>query len=447
MDTILYLDCQTGISGDMAVAALLDLGADRAALDAALASLRLDGFKIEIGRAKKSGLDCCDFHVALDATHANHDHDMAWLYGHGKEVPHAHPHHHDGAHAHPLGEDHHAHHSAHSHEHRGMPEIREILGRATLTDRAREMALRTFEILARAEAKAHGTAVDDVHFHEVGAVDSIVDIVAAATCLDNLGVRRVAVPVLCEGHGTVRCQHGILPVPVPAVANVAAEAGLPLRITDLEGERVTPTGAAFAAAIRTEAALPPAFRITKVGLGAGKRAYERPSVLRAMLVEEVDSSLGRTAPETVAKMECELDDATGEELGFAMERMLAAGALEVDYAPVFMKKNRPGWRLTLLCRPGEEERFAELVLSETPTLGVRWTRMTRRTLARGSVSTMTPWGELSVKTAEAPDGAGTKLHAEYEEAARTARKANVPLRAVTRAAERGVIDFPRLYAR
>lgn len=317
-----------------------------------------------------------------------------------------------------------------------MPEIRAIFSGATLTENARGIATRAFEILARAEAKAHGVGVDEVHFHEVGAVDSIVDIVAAATCLDSLGVQRVVVPVLCEGRGSVRCQHGILPVPVPAVVNIVAEAGLTLSIGELEGERVTPTGAALVAAVRTEESLPAAFRVRRVGLGAGKRAYGRPSILRAMLLESAaEGGRGAEVAEAVVKMECEIDDATGEELGFAMERLLSAGALEVDYAPVYMKKNRPGWRLTLLCREGEEERFSGLVLAETPTLGVRWERMERRTLARGTVRAQTPWGDVVVKTAELPVGGGMRRHAEYEDAARVARAAGVPLRAVTRAAE------------
>ena len=437
MDKILYLECECGISGDMTVAALLDLGADRAALDAALASLPLDGSRVEIARVKKAGLDCCDFRVVLDAAHENHDHDMAYLHGH--EHAHEHTHEHDHPHEHDHKHDHahdhdHDHDHAHPHEHRGMPEIRDILARCAMSDRARDTAARIFDILARAEAKAHGVPVDEVHFHEVGAIDSIVDIVAAAVCLDSLGVARVVIPELCEGRGTVRCQHGILPVPVPAVANIAAESGLRLRITDVRGELVTPTGAAIAAAIRTDEALPPSFRIVRTGLGTGKRAYERPSILRAMLLEPAPDAA--PADESVCQLECDLDDATGEELGFAMERLLAAGALDAEYTPVFRKKNRPGWRLTVLCAPPDAARLASLVLSETPSLGVRWTLARRRVLPRSFRTVATPWGDIRVKEAR-PDGASSpRRHAEYEDVARIARDNGLPFRTVADAALR-----------
>ena len=316
-----------------------------------------------------------------------------------------------------------------------MPEIRTILAGCAMTDRARATAERVFGILARAEAKAHGVSVDEVHFHEVGAIDSIVDIVAAAVCLDSLGVERVVVSDLCEGTGTIRCQHGILPIPVPAVANIVAESGLCLRIGDVRGELVTPTGAAIAAAIRTDDRLPAqGFRILRTGLGAGKRAYERPSILRSMLVEPAPETDG-AGTECVAKLECELDDCTGEELGFALERLMGAGALEVDYSPVFMKKGRPGWRLTALCPVGDVERFAALVLENTTTLGVRWSVMSRRTLPRAIREVATPWGGLAVKEAVLPGGA-TRRHAEYDAAARAARESGLPFRAVAEAAER-----------
>ena len=435
MKAILHLDCSSGISGDMTVAALLDLGADRAALDAALASLPLDGCRVEVGRVKKAGLDCCDFRVVLDDAHENHDHDMAYLHGH--DHPHEHGHDHDHGHEHEHGHDHH-HDHAHHHEHRGMPEIRAILASCAMTDSARSLAMRAFELLAYAESKAHGVPPDEVHFHEVGAIDSIVDIVAAAVCLDSLGVEGVVVTELTEGTGTVRCQHGILPIPVPAVAAIVAKSGLHLRIGDVRGELVTPTGAALAAVFRTTDRLPAqGFRILRTGLGAGKRAYERPSILRAMLVEAApDSGAGSGSAGCVAKLECEIDDSTGEELGFALERLLAAGALEADYAPVFMKKNRPAWRLTVLCPVGDVGRFADLVLQGTSTLGVRWCEMQRRALPRSSRVVATPWGDVAVKEATLPDG-GIRRHAEYDDVARIAREHGVSFRAVADAATRG----------
>ena len=284
---ILYLECSSGISGDMTAAALLDAGADEAAVRRALESLPVDGFEVRITRVVKSSLDVCDFDVVLDAAHENHDHDMAYLHGHehGEAFAHDHDHEHEHAHGEAHVHDHvHTHDGGHRHEHRGMAEIGAIIDAADMTDRAKEIARTVFAVIAEAEARAHGVSVDQVHFHEVGAVDSIADIVAIAAALDSLDVDDVVVSDLVEGTGTVRCQHGIIPVPVPAVVNIAAAHGLPLRITDVRGELVTPTGAAVAAAVRTRDALPERFTIERVGMGAGKRAYETPGILRAMIL-------------------------------------------------------------------------------------------------------------------------------------------------------------------
>ena len=298
----LYLECYSGISGDMVTAALLDLGADEAVLRKALASLPLDGFSINISRVKKAGLDACDFDVVLDAEHENHDHDMAYLYSGVEECGHTHDvhehnhdehdHHHDeNGHAHRHGHcchDHaaeHSHDHEHDHAHRGLAEVLDILNKADLTDRARATAVRIFTILGQAEAKAHGATLETVHFHEVGAVDSIVDITAAAVCLDNLGIEDVIVPVLYEGTGSIRCAHGVLPIPVPAVVNLCQAGHIALTPAPVAGELVTPTGAAIVAALRTTEHLPACYRIEAVGYGAGKRPYEGCSgTLRCLLV-------------------------------------------------------------------------------------------------------------------------------------------------------------------
>lgn len=276
MENCLYLECNSGISGDMLVAALLDLGADRDALAKALASLHVHGFTYEISTVKKAGVACCDFNVILDKEHENHDHDMAYLHG-AEEHHHEHHHHEHGV------EHMHEHH--HHHEHRALADIIEIINNAQITAGAKDIALKIFDIIGDAEAKAHAVSKSDVHFHEVGAVDSIVDIIAIAVCIDSLGITEVIVPKLCEGSGTIRCQHGILPVPVPAVANIMQAYGLKVEIMPIQGEFVTPTGAAAVAALKTADELPKEFIIKKIGLGAGKRTYERPSILRAMLIE------------------------------------------------------------------------------------------------------------------------------------------------------------------
>ena len=298
----LYLECNAGISGDMLVAALLDLGADRAKLDEALQSIPAKGFTYNISRVSKAGVDCCDFDVVLDAEHENHDHDMSFLHGeavaahvHSHEHEHCHEHHHEHEHEHEHHHEHdhvhtpHEHH--HHHEHRGLKEVIEIINGTQMSEQARALALKIFDIIAEAEGKAHAVAKEDVHFHEVGAIDSIVDIVAIAVCFDSLGVDEVIVPELCEGRGTVRCQHGVLPVPVPATANIMQSFGLNVRLLPVQGEFVTPTGAAAAAALMTTDELPEQFKICAIGLGAGKRQYERPSILRALLIEPQKKTL------------------------------------------------------------------------------------------------------------------------------------------------------------
>ena len=283
MTKLLYLECTSGISGDMCAAALLDAGASEEAVRRALESLPVEGFAVEISRVKKSGLDVCDFSVVLDAAHENHDHDMAYLHGQGGASEHGPDHDHGHAHDHD-----HAHGALGGHHHRGPAEIAQIIDGAAMTDGAKAIAHRMFGFVADAEARAHGVPVGEVHFHEVGAVDSIADIVAIAVAADDLAADGVVVSDLPCGYGTVRCQHGLIPVPAPATAFIAEAAGLTLSPVDVEGELVTPTGAAAAAALRTEAALPERFSIKAIGMGAGKRAYDTPGILRAMIIEPAE---------------------------------------------------------------------------------------------------------------------------------------------------------------
>ncbi|MCR5227324.1 MAG: LarC family nickel insertion protein [Eubacterium sp.] len=276
----LYLECETGISGDMIVASLLDLGADEEVLRNVLSGIKDSSFEIKISRVMKSGIDCCDFDVVLDAEHENHDHDMDYLYGHNESEDHHHVHGHHRDH-----EGHHHEHHHHHHDARNLDDIYKIIDGIEMTDAARYLSKKVFQILAEAEAKAHKKEISEVHFHEVGAIDSIVDIVSAAVCFDNLGIEDVIVKRICEGHGHVRCQHGIIPVPVPAVINICTQYALPLSITERKGEYVTPTGAAFVAAVMTSTELPEVMTVEKVGLGAGKREHEIPGVVRAMIIK------------------------------------------------------------------------------------------------------------------------------------------------------------------
>ncbi len=401
---MLYFECYSGISGDMAVAAMLDLGADREALDRALTSLDLKGFRTEVTRVSKSGMDVCDFNVVLDED--NCDHDMEYLYGHGCHGSDGHDH------------DNHDHHN-HYQGYRGLPEILNIIGRADMTDNAKAVSRRIFEIIGAAEAKAHGVSLEQVHFHEVGAVDSIVDVVALGVCLDSLSVPRVCFSDLYEGTGCVRCRHGVLPVPVPAVTNIVEANGLGIRITESKGEYVTPTGVAFAAAVRNSE-VPRSFRVSGVGMGAGKRESERSGILRAMLIVP-------DGPEdTVVKLECNVDGCTGEMMGYAAERLMCEGARDAHYVPVYMKKGRPAYQLNVICMESDRSRLEQVIFEETSTVGIRRCVMDRTVIDKCIEEVNTSIGKVLVKVCII--GGVEKVYPEYESLAAVCCERGIPYR-------------------
>ena len=407
MSKTLYLECYSGISGDMTVAALLDLGADREVLKESLKSLPVGGFRTEITRVKKSGLDACDFSVILEQD--NHDHDMEYLHGSEKSY---------------TGHYEYTHSHEYPHEHRGMKEITEIIQKSEMTARAKKMAMRVFDILAQAESKAHGVPVEEVHFHEVGAVDSIVDIAAIAICMDNLDISNVIVPVLYEGTGFIRCQHGQIPVPVPAVTHIAETHKLKLKITDIQGELVTPTGAAVVAAFRTSDRLPEDFTMLKTGIGAGKRQYRCPGILRAMLIRETTDL---QIKDIIWKLETDMDDCGGEMMGHVMNLLMANGAREVHYTPIYTKKNRPAYTLTVICKESEREKLENLIFSETTTIGIRRVEMERTILQREIQKKDTPVGTAIVKACTLPDG-NIRYYPEYENVAELAERNQLSFR-------------------
>ena len=419
MSKTLYLECYSGISGDMTAAALLDLGADREVLKESLKSLPVGGFRTEITRVKKSGLDACDFSVILEQD--NHDHDMEYLHGSEKSYAGHHEHSHEVNHEHHHG---HTHSHEHPHEHRGMKEITEIIQKSEMTARAKKMAMRVFGILAQAESKAHGVPVEEVHFHEVGAVDSIVDIAAIAICMDNLDISNVIVPVLYEGTGFIRCQHGQIPVPVPAVTHIAETHKLKLKITDIQGELVTPTGAAVVAAFRTSDRLPEDFTMLKTGIGAGKRQYRCPGILRAMLIRETTDL---QIKDIIWKLETDMDDCGGEMMGHVMNLLMANGAREVHYTPIYTKKNRPAYTLTVICKESEREKLENLIFSETTTIGIRRVEMERTILQREIQKKDTPVGTAIVKACTLPDG-NIRYYPEYENVAELAERNQLSFR-------------------
>lgn len=433
MDKKLYLDCGSGISGDMFVAAMIDLGADPDALEKALDSLPADGFFVEISRVKKAGIDCCDFHVHLDDDCENHDHDMDYLYGNltlaagsgcsCHEESDREEHH---CHCHEEGHDGEAHHCCrqgkdHHHTHRGLAEILPMIDACDMTETAKTLAHKIFRIIGEAEAKAHDLPLDKVHFHEVGALDSIVDVVAAAVTFDSLHIKEVIVPKLTEGTGTVRCRHGVMPVPVPATVNIVSAYKIPMELTGAKGEYVTPTGAAIAAAISTSHQLPPSFVIKKAGLGAGKRAYtDRSGILRAFLIQGEENE-GR---DKVVKLETDIDDCSGEVLGYVMKKLFKAGAKDVHYAPVFMKKNRPAWELTVICGEDKAEELEQIIFTETTTIGIREYPLRRSILNREEKEVETVYGKAAVK--QVTFGDMTRAYPEYDTVKKLAKKNKVP---------------------
>ena len=448
MGKTLYLDCSSGISGDMTVAALLDLGASEQRLRETLSTLPAHGFDVAVTRVRKSGLDACDFDVRLDAAHENHDHDMAWLYGHldasdhehghahehSAEHDHEHAHEHNHAHEH-SAEHEHAHHH-HHHEHRSLADACAIIDASAMSERAKGLAHAVFGKLAEAEAKAHGATPETVMFHEVGAVDSIVDICSVAICLDDLDVTEVIVPSLAEGHGTIRCAHGIMPVPVPAVVNLCQAAGIALVPAPVTGELVTPTGAAIVAALRTGNALPASYAIERVGYGAGKRAYENCSgVLRAVLVASaVSGDAGDGDRSIVTKLESDLDDCTGEALGRVIELLMAAGAREAHAIPIVMKKGRPGHQLEVICDGELAPALERIIFENTTTIGIRSMDMRRHALPRTPDGIETPYGRVATKLVVMPDG-HVRAYPEYSSVVEACERTGASFQDVFRAAQ------------
>lgn len=462
----LYLECNSGISGDMAIAALLDAGADEKVLQKALNSIPAKGFKTEITRVSKNGIDCCDFNVILDAEHENHDHDMEYLFGHENaktatvEQSRNHQYEENNSdchfdrlndhdkHHHEHDEHHHEHvvstgstttEHHHHHEHRNLNDVLEIIDKTEMTDGARKLAHKIFQIIAEAESKAHGLPIEKVHFHEVGAIDSIVDVIALSVCFDNLNPSKVFVPFMNEGIGTIRCQHGILPIPVPAVTNIVQKYSLPLHLISDKGEFITPTGAAFVAAVITDKVLPNQFTVKKIGLGAGKRTYSRPSILRAfIIIEETENAhhfeldsestdkemLNQVQHDTngdeIVKLETNIDDCTGEALGFVMDELFSAGARDVNYIPCFMKKNRPAYLLSVICTESDREKLEKIIFKNTTTIGIRRSYWKRTCLSRKELELDSPYGKFRAKEVE---GNGIKRALpEYDDVTDIARK-------------------------
>jgi uncharacterized protein (TIGR00299 family) protein len=437
-----YLECFAGLSGDMLLGALVDAGVSSALLQQTTTSLNL-GAALVFDSVDRSGISAQKARVLVggddaDAKHNHGGHDADGLHSHdGNEADAAHDH----AHPHDHDHDHHDHAHSHDHEHthghthphgRNLPAIREILSKAPLAVDARSLALRAFELLGQAEAAIHNTPLDQVHFHEVGAVDAIVDITCAAVGLTSLNVDRWYCSPVNVGSGYVDCAHGRFPVPAPATASLLR--GIPTYSEGPAMELVTPTGAALLRALGCEFTRPIA-AFEHIGYGAGSRNPARfPNVLRISIGESVALAGADTvAREAVSVLECALDDLSPQIVAHTTQLALEHGALDAMTTPVMMKKGRVGTLITILCRPADAPRFEELLFRETSTLGVRSRTEQRRTLGRTHVTVLTPYGEVRIKTAVL-DGNITHAQPEYEDCHTRALEHRVPLKQVVDAA-------------
>ena len=429
---IAYLECFSGMSGDMFLGALIDAGVPPRLLEDAVAGLDV-GARLEISRVVRSGISATKVDVWVDGEKdlpreeywANQDVARAPSPAKTKGAHgHNHDHHHQHEHS-PAGGGA----APHNHEHgRGLSEILEIIGKASISDTARKMAISIFEALGTAEAKIHATSIEKVHFHEVGAVDAMVDIVCASVGAEALGVDEIICSPLNVGGGSVECAHGTFPVPAPATIELLKNA--PVYSTGIQAELVTPTGAAIVKTLATRFAAFPEMKIEKSGYGAGSRDLPGiPNVVRLTLGEAQSTLAEKTSSETITVLEANLDDLNPQVFGYVMDRLLEDGALDVFGMPVQMKKNRPGSLLTVLCKPEDANKLTQLIFTETTTLGVRRRDERRQTLARRWENVTTPWGEVRIKIASM-NGTVTNCSPEYEDCRRIAAEHHVPLKTV-----------------
>ena len=391
---IAYFDCASGIAGDMVLGALVDAGADLAAIQSGVASLGLPDVKISAAEVRRKGFR-------------------------GVKIEIQHP---------------------PEHKHRHLHHIVEMIEAGKLTARAKDLAKRIFTRLGEAEAKVHGVEIRKVHFHEVGAIDSIADIVGSAIGLDSLGIERLEASAVPTGHGFITIAHGRCSVPAPATAELLK--GIPLAPCDVEAELTTPTGAAILAALAERFGPPSAMTIQKIGYGAGTKEFEQQANLLRLLIGEVtataDESTGTVQTETLCLLETNLDDTSGEMIGHCATLLMEAGALDVFTTAIQMKKNRPGVLLSVLCEPNDAARIEAIIFRETTTLGVRRTMVSRRKLSRKPQQVNTQLGPIDGVVATLPDGQ-LRFSPEYESCRAVAAKHNVALRAVYEAALRGFV--------
>ncbi len=453
---IAYLDCFSGISGDMFLGALVDAGVPAKLFEETVAALNI-GARLEISRVNRSGIAATklDVHVHGEVELPR---EVYWAQqNHAREHDHEHHHKHDHGHEHEPVElrEHNYSQSRnegsragapapheHMHEHgRGLKEIREVIRKAAISDRAKSTATAMFEALGAAEAKIHNSDIEKIHFHEVGAVDAMVDIICSAVGAEALGVDEIVCSPLNVGGGTVKCAHGLLPVPVPATVELLK--GVPVYSSGLQVELVTPTGAAIVKTLAKRFAAFPAMTIEKSGYGAGTRDFSgHANVLRLTIGESQTEFAGNVSSETISVLEANLDDLNPQVFGYVVDRLLAEGALDAFAIPVQMKKNRPGMLLTVLSKPEDAPRLTQIIFTETSTLGVRLREERRQALARKWITVGTRWGDVRLKVASM-NGTVTNYAPEYEDCRKIAAQHHVPLKSVMQEALQGYLKRTR----
>ena len=385
---VLYFDCSSGISGNMTLGALTEIIGDEKYLTEELKKLNVEGYKIEVSKKVKNGITGTYVDVILE---------------------HEHEHHHDHEHEH-----------HHHHEHRNLNDVNKIIDESSLDENVKDLAKRIFLRVAKSESKVHNKPLEEVHFHEVGALDSIVDIVGTAILINKINPDKVVSSVVNDGYGFIECAHGKMAVPVPATSEIFTDAGVKFRQIDIDTELVTPTGAAIIAELSNEFKVMPAMNVEKIGWGAGYKDIEIPNVLKVYLGEM------ESKDNTVCVMETNIDDSSGEILGFTSEKLFDEGALDVFFTPIFMKKNRPAYRLTTVCKKENMEKLQNIIFKETTTIGIRYRFEERKVLERKETEIDTKYGKLKVK--EVVNNGEKYVYPEFESMKKLAKENNIPLK-------------------
>ncbi|MBQ3664698.1 MAG: nickel pincer cofactor biosynthesis protein LarC [Lachnospiraceae bacterium] len=453
----LYFDCSSGISGNMTLGALTEIVGDENYLIDELKKLNLNGYKIEISKKIKNGITGTYVDVILeddDYAYHHHGHEHGndcnrvheEEHGHGHDDSHVHEEEHGQGHddSHVHEEEHgHGHDDSHVHEeehshghtHRNLHDINRIIDNSTLDDKVKSLAKRIFLRVAKAEAKVHHKSLEEVHFHEVGAIDSIVDIVGTAILIHKISPDRIKSSVVNDGYGFINCAHGMMAVPVPATSEIFSEANVKFRQIEISTELVTPTGAAIIAELANDFNVLPEMKIEKIGWGSGSKDLKIPNVLKIYWGDEGDyqnlnTTDGDITNEMIVVMETNIDDCTGEILGYTMEKLLESGAKDVFYTPIFMKKNRPAYRLTVVCTKEDIDLLQGIIFNETTTIGIRYRYEYRTVLEREEVDVETKYGKVSAKKVFFK---GKEfIYPEYESVKKIAEESHISLKEIYR---------------